>query len=143
MRISLRAGEKIYLNGAVIRADRKVSLELLNDVAFLLENHIMQPEDTTTPLRQLYFVIQTILMDPKDGSNAHVMLMQMLPRMQDVYGDSVFVEGFEKIREHIARNRPFEALKIIRGLYPAEKVFMESTDTTGALESKKERTAAA
>ena len=31
MHITLRAGEKLYLNGAVLRADRKVSIELMND----------------------------------------------------------------------------------------------------------------
>jgi flagellar protein FlbT len=37
LKISLKPNEKIYLNGAVIRVDRKVTLELLNDVQFLLE----------------------------------------------------------------------------------------------------------
>ncbi len=64
MQISLKAGERIYINGAVIRVDRKVSLELLNDVAFLLEAHVLQVDETTTPLRQLYFILQTMLMDP-------------------------------------------------------------------------------
>ena len=64
MHISLRSGEKIYRNGAVVRVDRKVSIELLNDVTFLLEAHVMQPQDTNTPLRQLYFVVQTMLIDP-------------------------------------------------------------------------------
>ena len=41
MRLYLRPGEKLYINGAVIRVDRKVSIELLNDVTFLLENHVM------------------------------------------------------------------------------------------------------
>ena len=36
LRIFLRPGEKVFLNGAVLRADRKVSLEVLNDVSFLL-----------------------------------------------------------------------------------------------------------
>ena len=36
MCISLRGGERIYVNGAVLRVDRKVTLELINDVAFLL-----------------------------------------------------------------------------------------------------------
>ena len=42
MCISLRGGERIYVNGAVLRVDRKVTLELINDVAFLLESQVMQ-----------------------------------------------------------------------------------------------------
>ena len=50
MNITLRAGEKLYINGAVIRVDRKATIELLNDVTFLLENHVMQADQATTPL---------------------------------------------------------------------------------------------
>ena len=61
MRISLRAGERIYINGAVLRAERKLTFELLNNASFLLENHIIQAEEATTPLRQLYFALQAAL----------------------------------------------------------------------------------
>ena len=63
MHITLRANEKIYVNGAVLRADRKVSLELMNDAVFLLENHIMQEKDATTPMRQWYYIVQLMLME--------------------------------------------------------------------------------
>ena len=61
MHLNLRAGERVYINGAVVRADRKVSLELMNDATFLLEGHVLQPDEATTPLRQLYFAAQTML----------------------------------------------------------------------------------
>ena len=32
LKISLRAGERLFLNGAVLRVDRKTQIELLNDV---------------------------------------------------------------------------------------------------------------
>ncbi|MEP0452135.1 MAG: flagellar biosynthesis repressor FlbT, partial [Roseibium sp.] len=31
MKIGLKAGERLFLNGAVIRAERKTQLELMND----------------------------------------------------------------------------------------------------------------
>ena len=43
LRISLKSGERIFINGAVLRVDRKVAVEFLNDVTFLLENHVLQP----------------------------------------------------------------------------------------------------
>ena len=66
--ISLKSGERIFINGAVVRVDRKVSIEFLNDVTFLLEAHVMQPEQTTTPFRQLYFAAQAMLIDPGRAS---------------------------------------------------------------------------
>ena len=64
LKLSLRAGERLFLNGAVLRVDRKTQVELLNDVTFLLESHVMQAADTKTPLRQLYFILQMMLIDP-------------------------------------------------------------------------------
>ena len=69
MHLSLRAGERIYINGAVLRVDRKVTLELMNDVTFLLEQHVMQPEQATTPL-QLYFIVQIMLIEPAKAEQA-------------------------------------------------------------------------
>ena len=73
LHISLRPGERIYVNGAVIKVDRKDSVEFLNDVTFLLEHHVLQPEDTRTPLRQLYFIVQTVLIDPANSADARGM----------------------------------------------------------------------
>ena len=74
LRISLKSGERIFVNGAVLRVDRKVAVEFLNDVTFLLENHVLQPEDATTPLKQLYFIAQMILINPEgaEQSTEHV-----------------------------------------------------------------------
>ena len=82
MILSLRGGAKVYINGAVLRVDRKVNIELLNDVTFLLDAHVLQPHEATTPLRQLYFVIQTILMDPSGAGLAREMLSGMLARLE-------------------------------------------------------------
>ncbi len=70
MNITLRAGERFFINGAVIRIDRKASIELLNEVTFLLENHVMQAEEATTLVRQIYFAVQIMLMDPTAAGSA-------------------------------------------------------------------------
>lgn len=120
MHLSLRAGEKIYLNGAVIRVDRKVSIELLNDVTFLLEAHVMQLEDTTTPLRQLYFVVQTMLIDPAGAHRALEMFRQSIRLMLVAYDDERIVAGLKQLEQLVESDRRFEALKVIRSLFPAE-----------------------
>jgi flagellar protein FlbT len=73
LHISLRPGERIFVNGAVLKVDRKVSIEFLNDVTFLLEHHVLQPDNTHTPLRQLYFIVQTVLIDPVNSEQAKAM----------------------------------------------------------------------
>lgn len=120
MYISLRAGEKIYINGAVLRVDRKVSIELLNDATFLLAAHVMNVEEATTPLRQLYFIIQVMLMSPTDSGRAREMFAEALGSTIAASQNAVLATGLREIEKFVAENRIFEALKAVRSLYPIE-----------------------
>ncbi len=120
MHLSLRAGEKIYINGAVLRADRKVSIELLNDVTFLLEAHVMKVEDAVTPLRQLYFIVQIMLMNPTDSHRAAEMFEQSVCSLLAIAEDGMLRAGLQNVKAHVDAGRVFEALKSIRALFPIE-----------------------
>ncbi|MBI1867112.1 MAG: flagellar biosynthesis repressor FlbT [Methylocystis sp.] len=129
MNICLRRGEKLYLNGAVLRVDRKVCVELMNDVTFLLENHVMQPQDATTPLRQLYFVIQLMLISPNDTAAARDMCHGMLASLNQAFTDSRVIEGLAMVAKHIEDKRTFDALKAVRALFPYESEIMSASQT--------------
>jgi flagellar biosynthesis repressor protein FlbT len=120
MHISLRCGEKIYINGAVLRVDRKVSLELLNDATFLLEAHVMKVEDATTPLRQLYFIIQIMLMNPHDMVKARAMCESAIQMTIAASGNAVLAAGLRGVQALVDGNRAFDALKAVRALFPIE-----------------------
>ena len=124
MNISLRRGEKLYLNGAVIRADRKVSIELLNDVTFLLENHVMQEADATTPLRQLYFVIQLMIMSPNDIGAAMELCRKMLLALRGAMDDPRILGGLGDVARNLENRKMFDALKTVRGMFAFEASIM-------------------
>ena len=119
-KISLRANERIYVNGAVIRVDRKTSLEFLNNVQFLLENHVLQAEDATTPLRQLYFMAQVILMSPKDADNARQLFRDSLNTLLATLENETLLSELKVIDQLVGEERIYDALKAIRALYPIE-----------------------
>jgi flagellar biosynthesis repressor protein FlbT len=120
MRISLRSGEKFYVNGAVLRVDRKVSFELLNDATFLLEAHVMKVGDVTTPLRQLYFIVQIMLMNPADTPAAAEMFAQAIRNNKKMFGHPRILAGLDTAERLVAEDRKFDALKAIRTLLPIE-----------------------
>jgi flagellar protein FlbT len=120
MKISLRAGEKIYVNGAVLRADRKVSLEFMNDVRFLLESHVLQADQTTTPLRQLYFAAQIMLINPAIKEDANRTFKRMLTSLLATFENQQMLKELKLIDELVCNDRVFEALKAIRLLYALE-----------------------
>lgn len=124
MQIYLRAKDKVFINGAVIKADRKVSLELLNDATFLLENHVLQKEDATTPLKQLYFIVQMMLMDPSSVDQTKVIFKDMVSGLLESLSNRSLIEGVKEVDVSVSSGKPFPALKMIRELYPVEEAIL-------------------
>jgi flagellar biosynthesis repressor protein FlbT len=120
IQITLRPGERIFINGAVLRVDRKVSIELLNEVTFLLENHVMQPESATTPLRQLYFIVQMMLMDPANVESTKRVFGSTHTLLMAHFTTPEILTGLEQVRNLVDLNKAFDALKLIRTLLPRE-----------------------
>jgi len=127
MKISLRAGEKVYVNGAVLRVDRKVSLEFMNDVSFLLESHVLQADQTTTPLRQLYFAAQIMLINPAIKDEANRTFKRMLASLLATFETQQMLKELKLIDEMVCNDRVFEALKSIRLLYALEAQILSGT----------------
>jgi flagellar protein FlbT len=135
MKISLRAGERIYINGAVLRVDRKVSVDLVNDVMFLLEGQVMQASDATTALRQLYFIVQLMLMNPTDVRDAAALYAQHHAALRAVCENREMLDGLGAVDELVGSTRYFEALKRIRALFPVEQAILAGAATVSPFEA--------
>ena len=120
MNITLRAGERLFINGAVIRIDRKATIELMNDVTFLLENHVMQAKDATTLTRQIYFAVQVMLMDPTAQPTAAPLASSLIQTALAAYERPEIVSGLRGVAQSLGRGRNFEAMKASRALFPLE-----------------------
>ena len=120
MQIPLKRGEKIYVNGAVLRVDRRASLEFLNDVNFLLENHVIQAEDARTPFRQLYFVVQTMLIDPENAGVTLELYKHLSHRLRMAVDTPELAAALEATDGKVAAGRYFEALKQLRTVFGLE-----------------------
>ncbi|MBB3233701.1 flagellar biosynthesis repressor FlbT [Phyllobacterium endophyticum] len=127
MKLSLRAGEKVYVNGAVLRVDRKVSIEFMNDVSFLLETHVIQADQTTTPLRQLYFAAQIMLINPAIKEEANRTFKRMLASLLATFDNQQMLKELKLIDEMMCKGRVFDSLKSIRLLYTLEAQILSGT----------------
>jgi len=121
MFIHLKRGEKLYVNGAVLRVDRRTSLEFLNDVTFLLENHVMQAEDATTPVKQLYFIVQTMLMEPANAGMTTELYKHLSHRTRAASEDDTVKEQIDLADRKVNEGRYFDALKHLRSCFAAER----------------------
>ena len=120
MLIHLKRNERLFINGAVLRLDRRGTIELMNDAQFLLENHIMQAEGATTPMRQLYFVVQTMIMDPVNAHLTHVLFKANALQIELHANTEGYRQVITSVRELVERENFFEALKMLRKSFDLE-----------------------
>lgn len=132
LRISLKSGERIFINGAVLRVDRKVAIEFLNDVTFLLENHVLQPENATTPLKQLYFIVQMMLINPEGADQSLAMFKKSIVMLLACFHNEEVLAELKRIDGMVTSGRAFDALKAIRTLYPVEERILNNSEMTPA-----------
>ena len=130
IRIYLKANEKIFINGAVLQVDRKVAFELLNNATFLLENHVMQKEDAVTPLKQLYFVVQLMMMHPENREQSMILFDEMIGNLLKTVTTEELVAGVKDADVEVKSGKEFNALKTIRTLFPVEEKILNKTEKT-------------
>ena len=134
IRLYLKANEKIFINGAVLKVDRKVSFELLNDATFLLENHVMQKEDANTPFKQLYFVVQMMLMHPVNTEQPERVFKTMVKNLLDTLETPELIAGVKNVDIEVSTGKFFNALKQIRELIVTEERILAPLPDNSALE---------
>lgn len=117
MRFSLKAGERIFINGAVLTVSQKVTLSLLNEARFLLESHVLQVAEATTPMRQLYFVAQSILINPQEADKVMGAFRKLYDAILLTTADEPAKEALRRAGDLVEADRIFEALKVIRTLF--------------------------
>jgi len=76
--VKLKPGERLVVNGAVLRNGNSRNLiYFANRASILRERDIMQEEQATTPVRRAYFVVQLMLLD-RDEAEAYEPAFQLL-----------------------------------------------------------------
>ncbi|MFC0686524.1 flagellar biosynthesis repressor FlbT [Novosphingobium clariflavum] len=63
LRISLKKGEPVIVNGAVLRAQGRTDLVVENTATILRGREVMKPEEAVTPARALYFACMMAYID--------------------------------------------------------------------------------
>ncbi len=132
LKICLKTGEKIYINGAVLEASHKMSFNILNNATFLLESHIIQAEQANTPFRQLYFIIQTMLIQPDNKESIMNIFHDHCEELKKHLENDELIDGLERVVGQMNRDRAFEALKSVRNLFDVEAMVLKGAQSQAA-----------
>ena len=132
LRLTLRAGDRLYVNGAVLAVDRKVGIELLNGADFLLDRHVLDAGAVNSLSHHLYYVIQCMVMAPQVRPAALAMCRRALSAASRARATPEAAGHIERLRALIDADRPIDALKALRKTWNAAAVAAGSRRSPGA-----------
>jgi len=85
LRIALRDGEKMIVNGAVLRARGRTELLIENQVSLLRAREVMHPDQATTPARRLYLATMFAYIDEANRERHRLQVVDMLADLMGVF----------------------------------------------------------
>lgn len=130
LRISLRAGERLIVGGAVVRnAGGRTSLLIENDVPILRGREVMSLQDATSPCRRIYFTIQLMYVDEANLAE-HQRLFTDLVR-EVVTASPSMAPRLAEIGARIAEGQHYQALKLARQLVAYEEELIGNVTDRG------------
>ena len=127
LRIALRNGEKVVVNGAVLRSIGRTELHVEGTAAILRGKDIMRPDEATSPARQLYFHTMMAYIDP-DAIEAHQKaIIDALQAVTRLLPSGEANEVAMRYAGHAARLCHYQALAECRTLMALEHSALNET----------------
>ena len=66
LKLTLKPGEKLVINGAVVQnGERRATMVVQNRASILRDRDILKPEEATTPVRRIYFAVMMLYLDER------------------------------------------------------------------------------
>lgn len=120
LRISMKDGEEIIINGALIRATGRISLEIKNAATVLRGKELMRVEEATTPARRLYLACMMAYVDG-EGRPAHQdSLVELIRDLLDALQSQAARNCLIIIAQKVACGEFYKALSDCRWLISYE-----------------------
>lgn len=120
LRISLKAGERLIVGGAVVRNGASRSELLIeNDVPILRAREVMALEDATSPCRRIYFAIQLMYVDPERMAEHQQLYWQLVREVLEA--SPSMTELLTEMSARIGNGQYYQALKLGRRLIGYEE----------------------
>ncbi|ATY32091.1 flagellar biosynthesis repressor FlbT [Sphingomonas psychrotolerans] len=126
LRITLRDGEKAIVNGAVLRAVGRTQIAVENQVSILRGREVMQPEEATTPARQLYFTAMLAYIDPANRSQHQDNIVTLIGNLVATLTAPEARTACIGFAHDIAQGEYYKALSAARELIGFEDVVTEA-----------------
>ncbi|MEQ8179373.1 MAG: flagellar biosynthesis repressor FlbT [Amphiplicatus sp.] len=122
LKLTLKPGERVAVNGAVIvNGDRRSTLVIENQARVLRERDILKPENADTPAKRVYLPIMLMYLDPEDRARFFAEFELRLTQFAGAVSDAGALRTCAKLAAQVANNDYYKALATCRALIDFEK----------------------
>ncbi len=126
LKLSLRPGERVAINGAVIvNGDRRASFVFETRANVLRERDIMQPDEANSPARRVYLPVMLMALE---GRKRRALLSEFETRISEFAGvvtDRGALDLCLKIAARVANDDFYKALACCRELLEFEQTRLD------------------
>lgn len=120
LRLDLKAGERFYVNGAIIEANHKASISLHNKAAFVRWTDLMHESEVTSPSKSLYFHVMKLALAQDDDGLHRAKVLGAATQLVHHYSDWEWGELLRDILELVQSGREYKALTRVKALIALE-----------------------
>lgn len=122
LKLTLKPGEKVAVNGAVIvNGERRVSFLIENQARVLRERDILRPENADTPAKRIYVPIMLMYLDPSTKAELIGEYEARLSEFADAISNPQALQLCVKLAANVANGDYYKALADCRTLIEFEK----------------------
>jgi flagellar protein FlbT len=120
LKITLKPGEKIIIDGAVIKnGEKATTFYIENKATILREKDIMREEDAITYCSKIYFIIQLMYLDGKNMVEYHNIYWKLVQDLVEAVPRATGI--VDAISQNILEENYYKALKLAKRLIAFEK----------------------
>ncbi len=121
LKLTLKPGEKVAINGAVIvNGDRRVEFAVENHASILRERDIMQASEANTPAKRIYLPVMMMALDSAMRAKAYPEFEQRLLEFTGAVTDPAALADCLKVSAEVANENYYKALSHCRALIEFE-----------------------
>jgi flagellar biosynthesis repressor protein FlbT len=120
LRLALRHGEKIIVNGAVLSAAGRCEIVVENSATILRGREVMSPHEADTPARRLYFACMLAYIDGAGAAKHGEDIVALLGELIDAFASSEAKTLCVRFAQKVASGDYYKALVDCRKLIDYE-----------------------
>ena len=122
LKLRLKPRERVVINGCVLQNDnRRYTLTVSNFAQIIRGSDIMQEDEADTPVRRAYFVIQSMLLDPRAADDYGAVIIDVMAKLYTTFVHPDMQDRIMQAVQNIGQRDYYKALACLRPVMAYEE----------------------